>query len=399
MSVALRRRLWDIGVPALLVAVSVVALYVNDPSSPRFEFRGSPGANVAFLLATCAPLVWRRRHPLAVCVAFLAAQAAWHVALYPLDVWDIGSSGPPPDAPILAGMVAFFSLGRRSQLTVWDWAALLVASFFFTQIALGTVGEGGTIDFGAYGWWIGALILGQLLRDRERLIGLLRDRSARLEREREQEAARATLEERARIARELHDVIAHAVSVIVVQASAERSVLPAGQSSTREVLAAIEEAGREALGELRRLLGVLRAPGRSERLTPQPGLGALGVLVEEGRRAGQAVSVRVEGDPIALPAGLDLVAYRIVQEVLTNARKHAAGARVAVTLRWRPAELAIEVLDDGPGPARSGNGTGHGLIGLRERAALYGGSIEAGAAGPGGGYRVRARLPIEASGA
>jgi hypothetical protein len=116
MSVALRRRLWDLGVPAALALGTLVALYGNDPSGPRFEFRGSHAANVAFLLATCAPLVWRRRHPLAVCVAFLVAQGAWHVALYSSDVWDVGSSGPPPDAPILAGMVAFFSLGWRAEL-------------------------------------------------------------------------------------------------------------------------------------------------------------------------------------------------------------------------------------------------------------------------------------------
>ena len=236
--------------------------------------------------------------------------------------------------------MAGFALGRRGRIELRDGVGLALVCWLATQLALqrdGAVGQGPGIEL----MGIAALVAGRVLGERERLLGVLGDRAARLEREREQEAARAMFEERARIARELHDVIAHAVSVIVVQASAERRVLPSELASTRETLEAIEQAGREALAELRRLLGVLRAPGRGERLTPQPGLDALDALVAEGRRAGQAVSVLVEGEPIALSAGLDLAAYRIVQEALTNARKHAVGARVAVTLRWRPAELTI----------------------------------------------------------
>jgi signal transduction histidine kinase len=398
MSVALRRRLWDVGVPALIVAFGTLELFLQaSVTRNEWNYLGSRAVNAAFLFGTCLPLVWRGRRPLAVFVVVLAAQAAWHVALYWNVDWNVGS-GPPPDAPFAAVVVAGFALGRRGRIELRDGVGLALVCWLATQLALqrdGAVGQGPGIEL----MGIAALVAGRVLGERERLLGVLGDRAARLEREREQEAARAMFEERARIARELHDVIAHAVSVIVVQASAERRVLPSELASTRETLEAIEQAGREALAELRRLLGVLRAPGRGDRLTPQPGLDALDALVAEGWRAGQAVSVLVEGDPIALSAGLDLAAYRIVQESLTNARKHAVGARVAVTLRWRPAELTIEVLDDGPGPAPSANGTGHGLIGLRERAALYGGSIEAGAAGSAGGYRVRARLPIEATGA
>jgi signal transduction histidine kinase len=245
-------------------------------------------------------------------------------------------------------------------------------------------------------WWAAAIGIGRGLRERQALVELLRERSARLERDRERDMADAALEERARIARELHDVIAHAVSLMVVQASAERRLLGADQRRTADTLETIESSGREALGELRRLLGVLRAHGR-ERLAPQPGLDALPELLDEGRRGGHEVRFEVEGDPVRLPTGLDLTAYRIVQEGLTNARKHAPGAAVDVKLRWRPGELEIEVTDDGPGPRSNANGTGHGLIGMRERASLYGGSIRTEPAAA-GGFRVFARLPIEPSG-
>jgi signal transduction histidine kinase len=243
-------------------------------------------------------------------------------------------------------------------------------------------------------WSSGAIAIGYVMRGRQTLVELLRERSAGLERDRARDVAEATLDERARIARELHDVIAHSVSLIVVQAGAERRLLPDGERRTADVLETIEGAGREALGELRRLLGVLRARGDRERLAPQPGLAALPDLIEEGRRGGQAIGLEVEGDPARLSAGLDLTAYRIVQEALTNARKHAPGARATVVLRWRAAELEIEILDAGPRVATDANGAGHGLIGMRERAALYGGSIQV-APVAAGGFRVHARLPIE----
>jgi signal transduction histidine kinase len=244
-------------------------------------------------------------------------------------------------------------------------------------------------------YWGGAIVAGRFIRGRQRLLRLLGDRAARLEHEREAKAAQAVLEERARIARELHDVIAHSVSVMVIQASVERRTLPVDQVSTREVLGEVERAGREVLAELRRLLGVMRAPGRSGSLAPQPGLEALDALIQESHKAGQAVEVHVEGDARPLSAGIDLAAYRIVQEALTNARRHAPGARADVMLRWQPRELAIEIVDDGPGPAADSNGSGHGLVGMRERATLYGGRVDTGRAGNAGGFQVRAWLPLE----
>jgi signal transduction histidine kinase len=401
--VALRQRLWDLGVPLVIVAAGVLELHTRaciscQEPAEHWHYLGSRAENAVFLLAVCAPLVWRRRYPAAVCVVFLVAQFVWHVSLYESVDWSPGT-GAPPDAPFIAGAVAFFSLGRRGNLGLRETVALLFGCYVVTQGAL-FGGRAGTVagSAGVELICLVALLIGRALGRREQVIGLLRDRAARLERERELEAARAVLEERARIARELHDVIAHAVSLIVVQASAERRLLAPEQASTRDTLDTIERAGREALTELRGLLGVLRAPGRTDRLTPQPGLDALDALLEELRRAGQTISLSVEGEPVTLPPGVDLAAYRIVQEALTNARRHAAGAHAAVTLRWRREELGIEVVDDGPGPAASSDRPGHGLIGLRERAPLYGGSLEAGAGGPAGGFRLRARLPIEAPG-
>lgn len=219
-------------------------------------------------------------------------------------------------------------------------------------------------------------------------------RAELLEREHELRAHEAVADERARIARELHDLVAHNVSVMVVQAGVERHALGEDQASTRSALESIEQAGRQAMNEARRLLGVLRPGGERENLEPQPGVDQIGTLVEQVQRAGLPVTVAIEGDPEPLPPGLDLCVYRIVQESLTNALKHARPARAEVVLRYAPHALDIEVRDDGRGSAASnGDGSGHGLIGMRERVALYDGELEVGP-GAGGGFAVHARLPL-----
>jgi signal transduction histidine kinase len=224
---------------------------------------------------------------------------------------------------------------------------------------------------------------------------VLGDRDRRLqlaERERDVAAREAVVEERARIARELHDAIAHNVSMMVVQAGAERRVVPPEQSSTREVLETVEQIGRGALTEMRRLVGMLRSDD-AEPLAPQPGLGDLDALVGQVREAGLPVELTVEGDPRELPVGLELSAYRIVQEALTNALKHAGDARASVLVRYGTDSLELEIVDDGvggPAPVVSG---GHGLVGMRERVALYGGRFEA-ARRATGGFTVRVALPI-----
>ena len=217
------------------------------------------------------------------------------------------------------------------------------------------------------------------MRDRELRAEALAARAELLERERELHAREAVAEERAAIARELHDLVAHHVSVMVVQAGAERHALGDEHPVTREALGSIEQAGRQALAEARRLLGMLRRDGDAEGLEPQPGVEQVDLLVEQLDRAGLPVTYEVEGDRAPLPAGVDLCAYRVIQEGLTNVLKHAGPAHAHVLVRYGPARLDVEVRDDGRGePQANGDGTGHGLIGMRERVSLYGGDLQAG---------------------
>jgi signal transduction histidine kinase len=224
------------------------------------------------------------------------------------------------------------------------------------------------------------------------------DRERRLqfaERERDLATREAVVAERTRIAREMHDVIAHHVSMIVVQAGAERSVLDEGAPDplrTRDVLATVEQSGRSALIEMRRLLGMLRQ-AEKEPLSPQPGLDDVPALVEQLREAGLPVELQVEGDRCALPDGIDLSAYRIVQEALTNALRHAKGARANVRVRYGADSIELEIADDGAADPSNTPAGGHGLVGMRERVALYGGRFDASRV-PGGGFVVKAALPV-----
>ena len=221
-----------------------------------------------------------------------------------------------------------------------------------------------------------------------------RRKNARLRAEREREAAArvAVAEERARIARELHDIVAHAVSVMVLQVGAVRHKLPDALAEDREALRGVERAGRTALAEMRRLLAAIRPDGDEAELVPQPGLDGLDSLLDEVGRAGLPVELHVDGEPVPLPRGIDLSAYRIVQEGLTNALKHARASDADVTVRYRPDELEIEVRDNGQGSATS-DGLGHGLVGVRERVKIYGGEMTAGTA-TGGGFVLSTRLPL-----
>jgi signal transduction histidine kinase len=231
------------------------------------------------------------------------------------------------------------------------------------------------------------LLVRRVVGDRER-------RAQLAERERDLAAREAVAGERARIARELHDVVAHSVSVIVVQAQAGPRLL-AEPAQVRDVFHSIETTGREALDELRRLLGVLRTRDEQLPVGPQPGLDALQPLIQQLREAGLRVELRVEGEPVRLPPGIDLSAYRIVQEALTNTLKHAGPAEAEVIVRYHHSTLELEILDNGTGAPARVNGSGHGLVGMRERVALYGGSLEAGARN-GHGFGVWARLPLVA---
>jgi signal transduction histidine kinase len=242
---------------------------------------------------------------------------------------------------------------------------------------------------------VAMVLLRGAVRGRELRAEALAARAELLEREHEVRAHEAVAEERARIARELHDLVAHNVSVMVIQAGVERHALPDDQTPTREAFASIEQAGRQALAEARRLLGMLRREGDREELAPQPSIAELDVLAEQVQRAGLGVTLEIEGEAVPLPAGVDLCAYRIVQEGLTNALKHAGPAHAQVLLRYAPRSLDVEIRDDGWSRTEAGgDGSGQGLIGMRERVALYGGTLHAGP-GERGGFEIRARLPLE----
>jgi signal transduction histidine kinase len=262
-------------------------------------------------------------------------------------------------------------------------AATVAVAGFASGAAVGPTAANG-VPWGL-GTLVALLIARRVVWDREQ-------RAQIAERERDVAGREAVVEERARIARELHDVIAHNVSMIVVQAGAERRVLDGASASTHEVLQTIEQIGRGALTEMRRLLGMLRSDA-DDALAPQPGLGDVPRLVTQVREAGLPVDLRIDGERRELPVGIELSAYRIVQEALTNALKHAGEAHAAVRIRYGDDSLELEIVDDGAEEANRLAGGGHGLVGMRERVALYGGRFDA-SPNPGGGFVVRAKLPI-----
>lgn len=326
-------------------------------------------------LAITLPLVLRRRAPLVA----VAINTAGLVALRWLDM------GQEPQTVLLAMFAAAFSVGAHAERPLAVVGGLLV----WTGILLQEPGDFlvlGPASAGAWG-------LGVALRGYRLQAVRLRELADVLERERAEHARLAIAEERTRIGRELHDVVAHSVSVIVVQAGAERLALSGARPQTAQVLAGIERSGRQALAEMRRLVDMLRLPGAAPELNPLPSLEHLDTLAERMREAGLPVDVRREGRPVELAPGVDVTAFRIAQEALTNTLKHAGPAKAQVVVRYRPSMIELEISDDGAGTVAE-NGGGHGHVGMRERVALYGGSVQTGRL-PDGGYRVLARLPIE----
>jgi signal transduction histidine kinase len=373
---------------ALVAAGLAMALFVPMPRSSGLP-RGMLALGYGLVLLHTLPLVARRRFPgtvLALVVASGLAGAA--LGLPPFFL------GPA----ILVAVYSVAAYGSRwvslAGLTVAELglAALQRTPFKFEFEGLALVGFMGIL---AAAW-----LLGHFAHNYRAYAAGLEERTAELEQAREALARRAVVEERLRLARELHDVVAHAMSVIAVQSGVGAHVADSRPGEVGKALAAIEVTSRAALTELRRLLGVLRQDGDPQAsLAPVPGLANLDVLLAEVAEAGLAVRLRVEGAPAPLPAGVDLSAYRIVQEALTNVVKHAGPAHAQVTIRYRDQEVAVEVIDDGRGVAAvagdGGKGTGHGLIGMAERVAAFGGDLEVGPR-PGGGFRVAARLPLAA---
>jgi signal transduction histidine kinase len=292
------------------------------------------------------------------------------------------------DPQILAASVGFFC--ALYALAVWApprrfvLGLVLVTGSSFATAAGPKMAFKSTVPFTVVEVIV-VLLVRRVIGDRER-------RAQFAERERDLAAREAVVEERARIARELHDAIAHNVSMMVMQAGAERRVLEGRNTSANEVLEMIEHIGRGALSEMRRLVGMLRSDAPQE-LAPQPGLRDLATLVTQVQEAGLPVELCVEGAPRELPAGIELSAYRIVQEALTNALKHAGQTQASVRVRYEPDSLELEIVDRGSGTPVAVVGGGHGLVGMRERVALYGGRFDAGRQ-PSGGFVVRAVLPV-----
>jgi signal transduction histidine kinase len=338
----------------------------------------STGVGVLVAFATTLPVAWRRTNPVA---ATVAASLAWVI---------------PTDGYLFVGYVVafllYYSLAAYigpARTVVAVAAVGVVLSVLSAAIRDDVVGE----YFGALPAVVLPTITGRVVRRLREDADRLAELTVHLERERERAEHAAVAEERGRIARELHDVVAHGVSVIAIQANAAEAALDRDPELARTPLRTIRSSAKQAMEEMRRLLDVLREDGDGGELLPQPGFGQVSELVEHARGAGVDVTLAVDGEPRPLAPGLDLSAYRIVQEGLTNVRKHAAGAPARVTVKWAPHELALEVRDSGPGGGSNGSG-GHGLVGMRERVRIHGGELHAGPV-PEGGFAVRARLPIE----
>jgi signal transduction histidine kinase len=359
------------GVLALLLVVPAATTVGDNEPEPLVLF-------VAFVLLQTLPLAVRRYRPRAVFAVTLGAALGTTVLT---------------DSPTLpAGVVvALYTVAAHCDRKTALRAALATGVLLVPALLVSPRGgDGAALVIPAslllaIGW-----VLGDNLRTRRAYLREVEDKAERLEREREENTRRAAADEQARIARELHDVIAHNVSVMVVQAAAAGDVFDSQPAKAREALASIEHTGREALTELRRLLGAVRA---DDGKVPQPGLGSLPALLDQVRAAGLDVDFRTQGEHRQVPLGIDLSAYRIVQEALTNTLKHAAASHAQVVLRYSDEELAVDVIDDGRGTTQNGD-AGHGLIGMRERVALYDGDLIAGPRAE-GGYAVSARFPLQ----
>jgi signal transduction histidine kinase len=374
-----RRRRWIASPRTDLALALLLGVALLQSASDEQGLKDPAWAVIGLIELTALPLALRRSRPLAVLAVTLAAAILG-------DLLFVGFQ-------ILGPAIALYTVAAHCERRV----ALAAAAATALALVIPSLAGGGVDEpmfmLAEYAIFAAAWALGDNLRTRRAYLAELEARAERLEREQEETARRAVAEEQARIARELHDVISHNVTVMVVQAAAGGDVFATRPDRAREALGSIESTGREALVELRRLLGVVSPSGADDGagLEPQPGLARLPELVEQFAAAGLRVELTVAGEPRGLPAGVDLSAYRIVQEALTNTLKHARAQAAHVTIRYADASLALEILDDGSGTGRSGGG--RGIIGMRERAALLGGELSAGPR-PSGGFGVRATMPL-----
>jgi signal transduction histidine kinase len=363
------------------LALLVLFLFVTVQVQVWGSDDSQPLLHAALAAAYTLPLLAARRRPLAVALVVVGAAFADH--------WLDGHGGQAWFAILLA----VYALGRYADARA-SAVGMAAVGAGVLAVDLPRLQDGSPLDEVLPGWFViaGVWGLGRWIRWRHGETEALQARAALLERDRDEAARAAVAHERARIARELHDLVAHGLAVTVLQAQAAQRVLAEDPAAARKSLASIESLGRQGLAELRRLLELLDDRGETSPLDPAPTLARVDELVEQVREAGLPVTLTVHGSRGDVPAGVDLSAYRIVQESLTNALKHAGpGARVDLTLTYRPDELEIVVADDGPA-ASSLPGAGRGLIGMRERVGLYGGRLEAGRRQE-GGFVVRVLMP------
>jgi signal transduction histidine kinase len=359
---------------ALAIAAVFEVLVVKSRQGPLV-------ANIAVALLYTLPLVWRRTHPWAVVACVLGAALAMAEFLTPMQDLFV---------PLLVILIVAYSCGAR-QDSVHAWLSLALIAAGMLAVMSTMPDQSASDYFFPTMFMFMAWLAGRAIHSRTRLTEALHEAAAQAAEEHQDEVRRAAAEERRRIAREMHDLVAHSMSVMVVQAGGARRILDRDPARALEAAERIERTGREALAEMRHLLGVLH-PGEEPRaLAPQPTLAELDALLARARAAGLPVVLHEDGERRPLPAGLDLAAYRIVQEALTNALKYSGSAATEVTVTWGATELAVEVRDRGR--VRVTGDGGHGLVGMRERVRVYGGELETGPA-KGGGWRVRATLPL-----
>ncbi len=392
---SLGRRLRDLDPRIMDPAIAVVLLAIGllTMAGSTVDENHPTSLNLlAYVLAVVGfgALALRTRAPVATMAATLIATASYSALEYP-------ENGLP-----IAGMIALYTVASRTPRKQSLIALGAVATAIVWLTSRGSQGldaAGAVSNLAVFGI---AYASGRYVQVRRAYTEQLELRAAEADRQRRRDAEQAVAEERLRIARELHDVVAHAMSVVAVQSGIAAHVIEQRPDEARSMLETINATSREALDEMRRLLGVLRADGDAPAadLAPAPSLDDLGALVASIESTGVTVRVAVEGQPVALPSGLDLAAFRIAQEALTNVVKHAGPAHVDMLIRYGADSLELEVTDDGRGAASGLEeiGGGHGLVGMRERVELYGGSLSTGPRA-GGGYRVMARLPYRAAAA
>lgn len=373
-------------VPAVLLVSSLWEIWVGTVFSPGIP--GPRGLQTGAALLYCGALPLRRRAPLAALALVLAGNA--------VQVPFVSASGQTSLEGFLALLLAVYSVGAHAPRRLGVAAVTATIVVIFVGDVLTHSSNPGQ-DAGLYVLLAALWLFGDALCRHRLRTAQLEDHASELDRRRGEEAQAAAADERARIARELHDVVAHSLSVMVVQTGAARQMLTVEPDVARRQLLSAESTGRQALAEMRRLLGIVRREDGPMTLAPQPSLVHVDLLVDQVREAGLDVRLLLEGERRELAPGVDLAAYRIVQEALTNTVKHAGPARAEVLVRYGRDEVEIEVCDDGRGAQPNGS-AGHGLVGMRERVALYGGALSAGM-GAGGGFRVHAILPLDGAGA